>query len=65
MSIHTVLQGTFSFFHHLPLIVESTHGRGGCQKSIWSTPKNPHNHADAIRRFVDHSPHQMNTTEEP
>lgn len=24
-----------------------------CSNSIWSTPKNPHSHAQAIRRWVD------------
>ncbi len=32
-------------------------GRGGCQKSIWSTPRSPQNHAREIRRFVDRCPH--------
>jgi hypothetical protein len=30
----------------------------GCQVSIWSTPKNPGNHAKHIRRGVDRCPHQ-------
>jgi hypothetical protein len=39
-------------------IIRCPHGRGGCQKSVWSTPKNAQNHANAIRRFVDNCPHQ-------
>jgi hypothetical protein len=38
-------------------VLRCPHGRGGCQKSIWSTPRNPQNHANAIRRFVDHCTH--------
>lgn len=30
----------------------------GCTVSIWSTPKNPGNHAKQIRRAVDRRPHQ-------
>lgn len=33
-------------------------GRGGCIISVWSTPKNPENHARHIRREVDHCPHR-------
>jgi hypothetical protein len=29
----------------------------GCSVSIWSTPKNPGNHAKAIRRAVEACPH--------
>ncbi|HWE64620.1 MAG TPA: hypothetical protein VHB98_23130 [Chloroflexota bacterium] len=29
----------------------------GCSVSVWSTPKNPGNHARAIRRAVDNCPH--------
>src|SRR5947208_14644017 len=29
-------------------IIRCSHGRGGSQKSVWSTPKNPQNHAKAI-----------------
>ncbi len=39
-------------------IIRCPHGRGGCQKSVWSTPKSPEDHAKAIRRFVDKCPHQ-------
>ena len=45
-------------------MIRCAHGRGGCQKSVWSTPRSPENHAKAIRRFVDHCPHQTQTTEE-
>jgi hypothetical protein len=38
-------------------VIRCPHGRGRCQKSIWSTPKNPDNPADQIRRFVDACPH--------
>ena len=29
------------------------HTREGCQVSIWSTPRNPQNHAKGLRRAVD------------
>jgi hypothetical protein len=32
--------------------------RSGCRISVWSTPKNPQNHARKIRRDVDSCPHQ-------
>ena len=38
-------------------IIRCPHGRGGCQKSIWSTPKSPQDHAKDIRRWVDKCPH--------
>ncbi|OYV77072.1 MAG: hypothetical protein B7Z74_00115 [Deltaproteobacteria bacterium 21-66-5] len=38
-------------------IIRCAHGRGGCQKSIWSTPRVPQDHADAIPPFVDRCPH--------
>ena len=31
--------------------------REGHQKSVYSTPKSPENHADQIRRFVDRCEH--------
>lgn len=31
--------------------------RGGCQISVWSTPKSPFDHARQIRRRVDKCPH--------
>jgi len=31
--------------------------RGGCQKSVWSTPRRPERHAREIRRIVDRCPH--------
>jgi hypothetical protein len=31
--------------------------RGGCKKSVWSTPHNPQGHASQIRRAVDQCPH--------
>jgi hypothetical protein len=30
----------------------------GCRVSVWSTPKNPGNHAKDIRRGVDRCPHR-------
>ncbi|MBC8194444.1 MAG: hypothetical protein H8E69_01600 [Actinobacteria bacterium] len=33
-------------------------GRQGCQISIWSTPRNPGNHARQIRRSIDRCPHE-------
>ena len=32
--------------------------RDGCQVSIWSTPRNPENHAKQLRRAVERCPHQ-------
>jgi hypothetical protein len=31
--------------------------REGCQLSVWSTPKNPQNHANAIMRAVGRCAH--------
>jgi hypothetical protein len=40
-------------------ILRCPHGqRGGCQRSVFSTPRNPENHARWIRRVVDNCPHQ-------
>jgi hypothetical protein len=36
--------------------------RDGCQLSVWSTPKNPQNHARAIRRAVDRCAHAHGET---
>jgi hypothetical protein len=30
-------------------MIRCSHGRGGCQKSVWSTPKSLQSHAKAIR----------------
>lgn len=39
-------------------ILRCPHGqRGGCQLSVWSTPRNPSMHARLIRRRVDQCPH--------
>ena len=46
-------------------IIRCGHGRGGCQKSVWSTPKDAENHAKAIRRFVDQCPHEPGADGEP
>jgi hypothetical protein len=32
------------------------HGHRDCRMSVWSTPRNPENHAKAIRRKVDSCP---------
>jgi hypothetical protein len=32
--------------------------RQGCQVSIWSTPRNTGNHANALRRAVERCPHE-------
>lgn len=34
----------------------------GCSVSVWSTPKNPGNHANAIRRAVTNRCHHRETT---
>ena len=35
------------------------HGRrDGCMQGVYSTPRNPENHAKTIRRSVDMCPHQ-------
>lgn len=39
-------------------VIRCPHGRGGCQKSVWSTPRSPENHARALRRFVSSCPHK-------
>lgn len=31
--------------------------RGGCSKSVYSTPRSAQNHADDIRRYVDRCTH--------
>lgn len=33
------------------------HQRDGCQQPIYSTPRNPENHAKKLRRAVDDCPH--------
>ena len=35
----------------------------GCSVSIWSTPKNPQNHANQLRRAVSRCPHKEDTPE--
>ena len=37
--------------------------RLGCQVSVWSTPRNPGNHAKQIRRALDRCPHEWSDTE--
>ena len=34
------------------------HDRDGCRISVWSTPKNPENHARQISRSVNRCPHK-------
>jgi hypothetical protein len=34
-------------------VIRCPHGRGGCQKSVWSTPRSPQTHAKSLRAFVD------------
>src|SRR5438128_4828702 len=39
-------------------IIRCPHGqRGGCQRSVWSTPRNPTAHAEWIMHVVDGCPH--------
>ena len=38
--------------------------RSGCQISIWSTPRNPGNHANQIRRALDRCPHDWSHTKD-
>jgi hypothetical protein len=38
-------------------MIRCPYGRGGCQKSIWSTPKDPYGHARSIRQYVDRCSH--------
>lgn len=50
-------------------IVQSKHGhvweriycphgqRGGCARSVYSTPRNPDKHARELRQFVERCPH--------
>lgn len=33
------------------------HDRDGCHISVWSTPKNAHNHAKGLIRAIDRCPH--------
>lgn len=34
--------------------------RQGCRISVWSTPRNPENHARHVRRDIDACPHEPN-----
>jgi hypothetical protein len=38
-------------------LLRCPHGSGGCQKSVFSTPKNPGNHTREIRAAVNRCPH--------
>lgn len=31
--------------------------RSGCEASVWSTPRNPGNHAKQLRRAIERCPH--------
>ena len=42
----------------------SERSREGCKVSIWSTPRNPENHARHIRREVDMCPHFEDVSEQ-
>jgi hypothetical protein len=37
--------------------------RAGCIISVWSTPRNPENHARHIRNMIDQCPHQNDPEE--
>jgi hypothetical protein len=44
--------------HHAFCVLRCPAGhRGGCQYSVWSTPRNPEAHAKDIRREVDQCEH--------
>ena len=45
-------------------IIRCPFGHGGCQKSIWSTPRSPQDHAKDIVRFVDKCVHVAEEREE-
>jgi hypothetical protein len=34
------------------------HDRDGCKVFVWSTPRNPGNHARQLRREIDRCPHK-------
>jgi hypothetical protein len=36
------------------------HEQGGCIVRVFSTPRNPENHAKRLRREIDKCPHQEN-----
>lgn len=38
------------------------HGHGGCQRSVWSTPRNPQKYAKWLINQVDDCPHGGRTT---
>jgi hypothetical protein len=43
---------------HAYCVIRCSFGaRGGCQKSVWSTPKNPEGHARDIVRYAQACPH--------
>lgn len=37
--------------------------RTGCKVGVWSTPKNPENHARQVRRQIDSCPHGVKADE--
>lgn len=44
--------------HRWGEMVCSHHGPRACRVSVWSTPKNPDDHANRLRRRVRNCPHQ-------
>jgi hypothetical protein len=40
------------------------HGREGCTIFVWSTPRNPQNHAKHLRREIDRCPHREEENDE-
>jgi hypothetical protein len=40
-------------------VIQCSYGHRDCRMSIWSTPRNPENHAKAIRRKVDRCPESV------
>jgi hypothetical protein len=42
---------------HAFAVIRCPHEHGGCQKSVWSTPRNPEAHARDLLRFVESCPH--------
>lgn len=42
---------------HAFVVITCGFGRGGCQMSVWSTPRNPESHAKRILSYVKKCPH--------
>ncbi|ADG66071.1 conserved hypothetical protein [Planctopirus limnophila DSM 3776] len=47
--------------HAFCIIFCPKNNRSGCQKSVWSTPRDPEAHARDIIRFVEKCPHSGET----